>query len=142
MNREEMKAYANRVIDLGLNDETQDFCKSVISALSAEGKYIKKEETAEYVDSYIQELNTGYGDVNSHTNRILRMISDGIRNMPTYSFPNIEKGEWILVVDSYYEDGTIKENHWECSKCGSGKSGWGEYKFCPNCGADMRGKAE
>ena len=52
------------------------------------------------------------------------------------------KGEWILVVDSYYEDGTIKENHWECSKCGSGKSGWGEYKFCPNCGADMRGKAE
>ena len=50
------------------------------------------------------------------------------------------KGEWILVVDSYYEDGTIKENHWECSKCGSGKSGWGEYKFCPDCGADMRGE--
>lgn len=57
--------------------------------------------------------------------------------------PSVEnKGEWILVVDSYYEDGTIKENHWECSKCGSGNSGWGEYKFCPDCGADMRGDDE
>ena len=48
------------------------------------------------------------------------------------------KGEWIHVIDSYYEDGTQKESHWECSKCGSGRSGWGEFKFCPDCGADMR----
>jgi len=47
------------------------------------------------------------------------------------------KGKWILVVDSYYEDGTPYESHWECSKCGSGRSGWGEFKFCPDCGADM-----
>lgn len=65
-----------------------------------------------------------------------------IENNAPGSFHEREKGEWILVVDSYYEDGTIKENHWECSKCGSGKSGWGEYKFCPNCGADMRGGKE
>lgn len=49
------------------------------------------------------------------------------------------KGEWIVVPDSYHEDGTIYESHWECSKCGSGRSGWGEFKFCPDCGADMRG---
>lgn len=48
------------------------------------------------------------------------------------------KGEWISVIDSYHEDGTIYESHWECSKCGSGRSGWGEFKFCPDCGADMR----
>ena len=151
MNREEMKAYANRVIDLGLNDETQDFCKSVISALSAEGKYIKKEETAEYVDSYIQELNTGYGDVNSHTNRILRMISDGIRNMPTYSFPDREKGEWIKIQsgDDKFPESIV------CSKCKNENShlDFDEHgepigkvfitsKFCPNCGADMRGDKE
>lgn len=51
------------------------------------------------------------------------------------------KGEWLVVVDSYYENGTIKEKHWECSKCGCGKSGWGEYKFCPECGADMRAES-
>ena len=48
------------------------------------------------------------------------------------------KGEWIHVVDSYHEDGTPYESHWECSKCGSSRSGWGEFKFCPDCGADMR----
>lgn len=47
---------------------------------------------------------------------------------------------WITIVDSYYKDGTIEENHWECSKCGSGKSGWGEFKFCPECGAVMDGE--
>lgn len=52
--------------------------------------------------------------------------------------PKENKGEWILVVDKYFKDGTIEENHWECSKCGSGRSGWGEFKFCPDCGADMR----
>lgn len=50
------------------------------------------------------------------------------------------KGEWVVVADSYHEDGTIYESHWECSKCGSGRSGWGEFKFCPDCGADMRGE--
>lgn len=52
--------------------------------------------------------------------------------------PNIH-ARWIPITDSYYEDGTVKESHWECSKCGSGKSGWGEFKFCPDCGAKMKG---
>ena len=35
MTREEAIAYGKRVIDLGLNDETQAFCNLAISALSA-----------------------------------------------------------------------------------------------------------
>lgn len=62
-----------------------------------------------------------------------------INSLPTYSIPDSEnKGEWIHVVDSYYKDGRERESHWECSKCGSRKSWWGESKFCPDCGADMR----
>lgn len=70
--------------------------------------------------------------------------ADILDGLPTYSFPDSENnGEWIPVIDSYYEDGSERERHWECSKCGSDKSGWGEFKFCPDCGADMRGaKAE
>ena len=83
-------------------------------------------------------LHHGYDNTKEATKR-KEALDEAIKII---SVPEREKGEWILVVDSYYEDGTIKENHWECSKCGSGKSGWGEYKFCPNCGADMRGKAE
>ena len=36
MTREEAIAYGKRVIDLGLNDETQAFCNLAISALSAD----------------------------------------------------------------------------------------------------------
>ena len=96
-----------------------------------EGEYIKIDD----LDDTVLRLNNDGWEITRNEHKL---ISNVLYEMPLYSFPNIEKGEWILVVDSYYEDGTIKENHWECSKCGSGKSGWGEYKFCPNCGADMR----
>ena len=36
MTREEAKAYAKRVIDLGLNDETQAFCEVVLEVLEQE----------------------------------------------------------------------------------------------------------
>ena len=36
MTREEAIAYGKRVIDLGLNDETQAFCKVAIEALEQE----------------------------------------------------------------------------------------------------------
>ena len=47
------------------------------------GRLIDEQIISDYVNSHIQELNTGYGDLNSHTNRILRMIEDYIDNMPT-----------------------------------------------------------
>ena len=85
MNREEMKAYANRVIDLGLNDETQDFCKSVISALSAEGEYIKKSELLQHVTT--EELSD-FKDCDV-------IHADEIDELTTYSFPDSAEGEYI-----------------------------------------------
>ena len=62
-----------------------------------------------------------------------------IESLPTYSFPEREKGEWIIGV-------------WDkCSVCGTEYSEdiynisyESDYRpnFCPNCGADMRGKAK
>ena len=125
MNREEARIALGDRNNLlwGMSKEEQRYYSEAldmaISALSAEGEYIKKEETAEYVDSYIQEINTGYGDVNSHTNRILRMVSDGIRKMDSYSFPDREKVEQLYsdllrlkhgtmnidsLIDKVYED--------------------------------------
>lgn len=49
-----------------------------------------------------------------------RMSEDDRIKAEVYNLPFVEnKGEWIPVIDSYYEDGTQKESHWECSKCGS-----------------------
>lgn len=39
MTREEAIAYANRVIELGLNDETQAFCETAIKALEQDRYY-------------------------------------------------------------------------------------------------------
>jgi hypothetical protein len=44
---------------------------------------VDRQIIADYVHSHIQEINTGYGDLNQHTNRILRMIEDYIDNAPT-----------------------------------------------------------
>lgn len=82
----------------------------------------------------------GQAKVQAETIKWCLEIVDKYTSGKEFSFPEREKGEWISVVD--HEDEIIKENHWECSKCGSSKSGWGEYKFCPNCGADMRGGKE
>ena len=124
MNREEMKAYANRVIDLGLNDETQDFCKSVISALSAEGEYIKKEELLNSV--IIQD--SPYGDFEEKVVTI-----EDIEKLPTYSFPDREKGEWIAT-----ENEEMEVDGYFCSKCDSPMPTDEKTSFCPFCGADMR----
>ena len=47
------------------------------------GRLIDEQNISDYVHSHIQEINTGYGDLNSHTNRILRMIESYIDNAPT-----------------------------------------------------------
>ena len=56
-----------------------------------------------------------------------------IDNAPTVhgivAFVERPKGEWILHQDS---------KTWECNKCGKNQVMWSN--FCPNCGADMRGK--
>ena len=60
-----------------------------------------------------------------------------IENLPTYSFPDREKGEWIRT-RTWEHDGELY-----CSKCGFAPYDERDCdNFCPNCGADMRGKAD
>lgn len=45
-------------------------------------------------------------------------------------------GRWVEVIDEINSFGS-KTWHHECSICGNTDSGWGEYKYCPHCGARM-----
>ena len=45
-------------------------------------------------------------------------------------------GHWIKVLDVVNEYGSETYHH-ECSECGSDKSGWGKFIYCPDCGAKM-----
>lgn len=58
--------------------------------------------------------------------------------------PERPRGHWIEIGDEPYDE-------WECDVCGFAIDGSGcidpeeyrdVYKFCPNCGADMRGEQD
>ena len=55
------------------------------ASVSAEGEYIKKEDTIEYLNDLFGEMyHVSFGNV-----------LQSIDSLPTYSFPDREKGEWI-----------------------------------------------
>lgn len=52
-----------------------------------------------------------------------------------------KKGKWIRIV-KHHKDDEQEYGYYEisCSECGAiRKIGWRDARFCPNCGADMRG---
>lgn len=50
------------------------------------------------------------------------------------------RGEWIGISYDGYADGYPVYDEWECSNCGYETEE--ETRYCPNCGADMRGDEE
>ena len=70
MTREEAIAYGKRVIELGLNDETQAFCNLAISALSAIEKIRAEIEESHYITQdpiYARGLETALEIIDKHT---------------------------------------------------------------------------
>lgn len=90
---------------------------------------INRQIISDYVESHIQEINTGYGDLNKHTNEILRMIVDYIESMPPVT-PKPKMGHWIDVE-------SLDSALWHaCSECG--ETEYYATNYCPNCGAKMQ----
>lgn len=95
-------------------------------------EYIKKEN----VDTLVDELARAISDERCFMSRgrSTASIMQDILDLPTYSFPDSDnKGEWEKI---WRTDNMCSE--YVCSKCGCGEDYCTE--FCPNCGADMRGK--
>lgn len=91
-----------------------------------------------YGEWYVEEL-TEIGYIGT-----IKRIVD---SMPTIE-PKHKKGKWIKVPEFCGDDvsGFI-DNHFSCSECKKEAeiNPWGFYilsDFCPNCGADMRGKKD
>ena len=155
--------------DLEIDELQIKALEAAISALSADGEYIKKSDI-------LNEL----GDVNMDI--LTDEVKEIVNGLPSYSFPDSEnkgdliskqavldgiaewivngyadseadcshisslvthlpsvenKGEWIADIDKW-GDVVTTVNGYTCSKCGTFNSD--KDNFCPNCGADMRGK--
>lgn len=93
---------------------------------------VSRQIISDYVANHIQEINTGYGDLNKHTNKILRMIVDYIEGIPPVT-PQPKIGQWI---EHPHEAGANWEYpKYECSECHVWEDD--DSDFCPNCGAKM-----
>lgn len=126
MTREEAITYGKRVIDLGLNDETQAFCELAIKAL--------EQEPCEDAVSRTEVLNL----VRFNAFHVKSQIK-AIENMPPVTPQEPKIGHWLY----------IDERKAKCSQCGyiqitggADKTGhcnihYGVYKYCTNCGAKM-----
>jgi len=64
-----------------------------------------------------------------------------LRNLPSVT-PKPIIGQWLEVIDDTDSSGRKKNWHYKCSICGNEDSGWGEYNYCPICGAEMKGMRE
>ena len=96
-------------------------------------EYIKK---SDLMDKVVTETLSDYTEDDV-------IYVDVINQLPTYSFPDREKGEWINPEPYFNGHGIMKT----CNKCGfilatHKVDKWIEDNFCPKCGADMRGKAD
>ena len=91
----------------------------------------------------IDELNDEYhGTISDESMKIYQIIK-WLNELPSAE-PERKTGHWVETGDEPYDE-------WECDVCGFVIDGSGcidpeeyrdVYKFCPNCGADMRGEQE
>lgn len=73
------------------------------------------------------------GRLNGRTYAYKKGLEDGKRKALEQEPKTGHWLEMIVEIDSF-GNGVMRH---ECSVCGNTDSGWGEYKYCPNCGAKM-----
>ena len=85
------------------------------------GKYVDLSQTvtASYYDEEHEEWRFKQRTIED-------LLDDLCDSYTTTDAVPVRHGKWMLGVSLWY-----------CSECGSSYS-YGDYAFCPNCGADMR----
>lgn len=74
-------------------------------------------------------MDKKYVDLNEILLALPKSVEIIIRDWPAADVRPVVRGKWEQVDDYRYP--------WGCTNCR--KTFSGQYNFCPNCGADMRG---
>lgn len=78
-------------------------------------------------DLYEYEYPTASGDFDEY---VTRLLPNALLNMKPSDVKPVVRGEWERHWNIKF--GWV----WKCSSCG--QENFSTYKFCPNCGAEMR----
>jgi hypothetical protein len=144
MTREEAIAYGKRVIDLGLNDETQAFCELAIKALEQEpcDDCISRQAVLEIYDEWFATCNIA--DKKESPKAKINALHKVTPIRPKGHWKLVQRGKCIDVCCSnckavrikeyaynYTIDQLDKEDVEECLKSD-------DMRYCPYCGSDNR----
>lgn len=134
MTRQEAIAYGKRVIDLGLNDETQAFCELAIKALEHPeqnviaivpcGDTISRQAVLDGLAS-IAKAKAKSDAQKSLMGRVMFFTE----RLPSVN-PQPKTGHWIVHPKGVYA-------HLVCDKCLTRAPYDCKTNYCPNCGAKM-----
>lgn len=140
MTREEAIAFGNRVISLGLNDDTQQFAELAVKALEQDpcDDAISRKAA---IDAMIKIEQDDIGQYGSATLQWLavRLAIEALNGLPSVT-PQPKTGHWIRWYEQKeYDWGIDNIPHCKCSECGK------EYdphssqfiKYCCECGVKM-----
>lgn len=102
-------------------------------------EYIEKEAAINYLTLNMCWYDEEGGQVDDWDER-KAIISDLLDGIPPANVAPVMKGEWITVSESARDGGEYKCSAcgWECCDDEFGDDPTEDYRFCPNCGADMR----
>lgn len=103
-------------------------------------RLIDADELKEYIDAFIR-VDKHYHPKGKHELIPISEVYDRIEQTPTADVVERKKGKWItkstFMPDHY---GGYYIDQYVCTNCES--EFFKPSKFCPNCGADLRGKDE
>lgn len=141
-------------------EKVQDLCRELIGhnkPVSIKGDLISREYVESIVRAEVVDLQDGTEEWRTYVNDTCENILIKVHNAPTVTPDKIQaimsdylvyrcepqrpQGEWIELPKAF----DSRELPCKCSRCGHILSFMNHYpksNFCPNCGADMRGKEE
>ena len=94
-------------------------------------EYIKTADALNECDRMLNVLEPGLKD--THTRIALRWCKAMLKAIEPADVKPVVRGEWIF--------GVSNNIAWmKCSNCLKSQEATGVFAYCPNCGADMRGR--
>lgn len=96
----------------------------------------------EWMLNELEEMNVAnFYEANFHSNEVYGDMKQMIKDAPPVTVEP-KQGEWIITEQ---DNGNKWWTHRKCSECGGGvikPPGVSAMKFCPNCGARMKGAGD